>query len=89
MAYVSSSPILSDRSRFKSFWRTYPSDTSASHAVLALVLQYEWNKLKILTQQENIFIEVCLFIFCCCSFARNLLYPNYTKCGLFYTVHEQ
>lgn len=58
MSYVSSSPILSDRSRFQSFWRTYPSDISVTSAVLAIVKHFGWNQLKILTQQENLFTEV-------------------------------
>lgn len=57
ISYVSSSPILSDRSRFQSFWRTYPSDTSVTPAVMAVVRQYGWSQLKILTQQETLFIE--------------------------------
>lgn len=59
MSYVSSSSILSDRSRFQSFWRTYPSDNSANNAFLAVIQQYGWTQLKILTQEETLFIEVC------------------------------
>ena len=61
ISYVSSSPILSDRDRFQSFWRTYPSDTSLTPALVAVARQYGWNQLKIITQEETLFIEVCLF----------------------------
>lgn len=58
MSYVSSSPILSNRRRFKSFWRTYPSDIGVTDAVLAVMEEYNWTQLKILTQEETLFIEV-------------------------------
>jgi gamma-aminobutyric acid type B receptor len=57
ISYVSSSPILSDRSRFQLFWRTYPSDNSLTPAVLAVLRQYDWNQLKIITQEETLFVE--------------------------------
>ena len=60
ISYVSSSPILSDRSRFQSFWRTYPSDASVNPAVLAVVKQYGWRKVKVITQDETLFVEVLL-----------------------------
>ena len=58
MSYVSSSPALSDRSRFLSFWRTFPSDDSVTAAVLAVVKEYGWKQLKIITQEETLFTEV-------------------------------
>ena len=70
---MSSSPILSDRSRFQLFWRTYPSDNSLTPAVLAVLRQYDWNQLKIITQEETLFVEVCA----CTSFMFRSMYMSH------------
>ena len=58
ISYASSSPSLSDRHTYPGFWRTYPSEDNSSPALLAVVKQYGWRQLKILTQEESLFLQV-------------------------------
>ncbi|XP_064382160.1 gamma-aminobutyric acid type B receptor subunit 1-like [Halichondria panicea] len=55
MSYASSSDILSNGDRFPNFWRTYPTESNLANSVLALMKQYNWKQLKIISQNEPIF----------------------------------
>ncbi len=58
MSYASSSDVLSERERYPNFWRTYPPETKLVNSVLAVMTQYNWKQVKIITQDEPIFIAV-------------------------------
>ena len=58
MGYVAAAPSLSDRSLFKSYYRTYPSDASFVPALMSLIEFYKWKNLLIITENANTFITV-------------------------------
>ena len=64
MGYVSAAPSLSDRSRFKSYYRTYPSDAIFVPAVVSFISYYNWKKLLIITENANTFITVSIAFIC-------------------------
>ena len=58
VAYVSSAPFLSDRTRFPYLLRVHPSETSAHKAQGIIVGQFDYEKVTIITQNEDIFVSV-------------------------------
>jgi len=58
MSYASATSSLNERVRFPNFWRTYPSEDSIVLPILAILMQYGWNQLKIITQDETLFTLV-------------------------------
>jgi len=55
MSYASATSSLNERVRFPNFWRTYPSEDNIVLPILAILMQYGWNQLKIITQDETLF----------------------------------
>lgn len=43
VSYASTSRLLSDRTRFKNFLRTVPSDTRQAQAMVDVILAFDWN----------------------------------------------
>ena len=60
ISYTATSELLSDRELFPSVWRMYPSVLALYSPVIAILRQYTWTKLKIITQDESLFREVSL-----------------------------
>ena len=63
MAYSSSAPMLSDREKFPNFFRTRPSELDLADSVLAIMKNYGWKKLKIITEEEILFTGVSYLCF--------------------------
>ncbi len=58
IAYASSSVELDDQDRFPNFFRTYPSDAEFPTVFNAIIQQYGWKRVAILTQNEGLFTGV-------------------------------
>ena len=59
ISYTPSSDYLSNRQLFPSLWRTYPPEANISSPIIAILKRYNWTKMKILTQEEDLFLTVC------------------------------
>lgn len=57
VGYGSSSPALSDRSRFPTFFRTHPSATIHNPTRIRLFEKYGWSRVAIILETEEVFIE--------------------------------
>lgn len=57
VGYGSSSPALSDRSRFPTFFRTHPSATIHNPTRIKLFEKYGWSRVAIILETEEVFIE--------------------------------
>ena len=58
ISYGSSSPTLSDRDMFPTFFRTIPSETQSNSARFALMERYNWSKVATLHETRNVFTLV-------------------------------
>ncbi len=58
ISYASSSVELDDQERFPNFFRTYPSDAEFPSVFAGVLLEYGWDRIGVLTQNEGIFTEV-------------------------------
>lgn len=61
LCYGASSPALSDRNRFPTLFRTHPSATVHSPTRITLMKKFEWYRIAILQQTEEVFISVRIF----------------------------
>ena len=50
---------LSDRSRFKSYFRTTPSLKEHVFSIVTLLDYFNWTRLAFLTENQNLFKTVC------------------------------
>ena len=82
LSYASSTGSLSDRTRFPNLWRTYPSEDNIAKAVIALVKQYNWKQLKIITEDESLFTSVRQLIYTPQSSMDLLILGKTTRRGL-------
>ena len=58
MSYASASIALDDNERFPNFFRTYPSDAKFGPIIVAIVKKFEWKRIAILTEDEDMFVGV-------------------------------
>ena len=58
ISYASSATFFADRIRFRNFFRTHPSDGNSIPAVRSLIEYYGWKRVLVITQMENLFVEV-------------------------------
>lgn len=58
LCYGASSPALSDRNRFPTLFRTHPSATVHNPTRIKLMKKFEWTRVAILQQAEEVFISV-------------------------------
>ena len=58
ISYASTSVVLSDRSVYRSFFRTIPSDELLVSAVAATMEINQWRQLSMFTEEEPQFLEV-------------------------------
>ncbi|XP_042890500.1 gamma-aminobutyric acid type B receptor subunit 1-like isoform X1 [Penaeus japonicus] len=57
LSYGSSSPALADRNRFPTFFRTHPSATVHNPLRIKIMQKYDWSRVAILQQAEEVFIS--------------------------------
>ena len=57
-SYASSSSTLNNRGKFPDLWRIISSESSLAPSLISVLEQYGWKTLRIITQEEPIFIEV-------------------------------
>lgn len=57
VGYGASSPALSDRARFPTFFRTHPSATIHNPTRIRLFEKYGWSRVAIILETEEVFIE--------------------------------
>ena len=62
MAYVASADELSERDRFRNFYRVSPSFKYTAVSLAQLMRQFGWKKMAIITQQESLFTKVSFII---------------------------
>ena len=58
ISFASALSSLSDRSRFKSYFRTTSSFNTYAPAILALLNRFNWKRVAFITQNENLFLTV-------------------------------
>lgn len=58
MGYGSSSPALSNRERFPTFFRTHPSATIHNPTRIKLFKRFGWKKIAVILEAEEVFISV-------------------------------
>ena len=58
ISFGSSSPALSDRHRFPTFFRTHPSAIIHNPTRIQLMQKFGWSRIAILQQTEEVFISV-------------------------------
>ena len=58
MSFSSSLEALNDRKKFPNFWRTHPSEGNLADVMLAIMKEYDWTRIKIITQEESLFVDV-------------------------------
>ncbi|XP_072045624.1 gamma-aminobutyric acid type B receptor subunit 1-like [Amphiura filiformis] len=55
VSYSASSPALSQRKQYKSFFRTNAADSLYNYARLAIIQKYNWNKVATLHENQEVF----------------------------------
>ena len=60
LSYASATSSLNDRTRFPNFWRTYSSNDNLAQSMVAVAMHYGWMQLKIITQDELLFMSVSI-----------------------------
>ena len=58
LSYGASSPALSDRTRFPTFFRTHPSANVHNPVRLKLFRKFGWKKIAIIQEAEEVFVSV-------------------------------
>lgn len=58
IGYGSSSPALSDRQRFPTFFRTHPSATIHNPTRVKLFKKFKWTRIAIIIEAEEVFVTV-------------------------------
>ena len=82
MGYVAAAPSLSNRQRFKSYYRTYPSDAIFVPALVSFIRYYQWKKICIITENANTFISVSSNRSMACSSASVISLETASSLGL-------
>ncbi len=75
ISYASSLSELSNRDSFPNFFRTYPSDTIFTPAIVSLIQEYGWKRIAFITQDENLFTEVNALHTICLEAVNNIFSP--------------
>jgi gamma-aminobutyric acid type B receptor len=60
LGYGSSSPALSNRERFPTFFRTHPSATIHNPTRIKLFQKFGWKKIAVILEAEEVFITVSI-----------------------------
>ena len=59
ISYVSSSPILTNRQLFKTYFQMLASEINLAYGYYGLIQQFRWKKVALIVEQQNLFILVC------------------------------
>ena len=62
VSYTATSPDLSNEARFPTFFRAISSDISTVDANVALIKEFGWRQVAIITENINLFIAVSFLI---------------------------
>jgi len=49
---------LSNRQKYRNFFRTYPSDANFIPSIRSLVQHFGWERFAVITEEENLFLDV-------------------------------
>ena len=60
LSYGSSSPALSNRQRFPTFFRTHPSATLHNPTRIKLFRKFGWKRIAAILETQEVFTEVCV-----------------------------
>ena len=83
ISFASAVSTLSDRTRFKNFFRTYPNFENFVPALLSVLNHYGWNRIVFLTQNVNVFNKVHLVLqYLCLSHLQYTLGTECYSCGV-------
>lgn len=63
VGYGASSPALSDRVRFPTFFRTHPSATIHNPTRVKLFKKFKWSRIAIIIEAEEVFVTVILLFY--------------------------
>ena len=58
MAFDAAANVLTDRKKFKNFFRTLPQYEFLPRALFQTALEFEWTQMAVITQTENLFTSV-------------------------------
>ena len=58
MAFDAGANVLTDRKKFKNFFRTLPHYEFLPRALVQTALEFEWTQMAVITQTENLFTSV-------------------------------
>ena len=58
VSFTASSPELSNEARFPTFFRSISSDISTVGVNIALIREFGWHQVAIITENTNLFLEV-------------------------------
>ena len=58
ISFAAASPVLSDRTRFKYYFRTSPSFVHYAPAILGMLNKFRWRRIAFITERENVFLKV-------------------------------
>lgn len=86
MCYGASSPALSDRNRFPTMFRTHPSATVHNPTRIKLMEKFEWSRVAILQQAEEVFTSVRVFklnVFLNIFPKWMFFFKNFQNCSIF------
>lgn len=61
IGYGTSSPALSNRERFPTFFRTHPSATIHNPTRVELFKRFGWTRIAIILEAEEVFVTVRIF----------------------------
>ena len=62
ISYASSVIELSNRQKYRNFFRTYPSDANFIPSIRSLMQHFGWERLAVITEEENLFLDVKLSV---------------------------
>ena len=63
LSYASSVDTLSNQQRFPNFFRTHTSESNLAISIISIMEKFGWKKLKIITQEESLFVQVRHYYF--------------------------
>ena len=69
ISYASTSAVLSDRSVYRNFYRTIPSDEILVPAVATIMNYYNWRQLSVFTEEQPQYLQVYMnyvYSYMCC-----------------------
>ena len=61
LSCASTSPVLSDRSRFRRYFQLLPSMVDIANGYVGVFQLYGWRHITLIVQEENLFTEVSFY----------------------------